>query len=290
MIQSNAISEAFKDTFGLSKQSMGFILAMLGIAVFFFNGKKIFALCEGLVPFASVLYIVMSLAVILPLSNRLPSVFKDIFESAFSFRSAGAGALGFLLSKALRYGTIRGLFSNEAGCGTSPIAHATASTDSPVEQGFFGIVEVFIDTMIVCTMTALVILLNFEHAGQYLGNPILMAFSAFSTSLGDFANVILSISVFLFAFATVVCWGYYGKECVYFINKTQTAEKTYYAFYILCIFFGSFISLDLVWELADFAVGGMTLMNLLVVSLMSGEVKKETEEYFKNKRASKRKL
>lgn len=281
VIQANAISNSFSSTFGVSEIWVGAFLLLLSVIVFFFNGKKIFSLCEKLVPFVSLLYIVMSLAVILPARERVPLVFSEIIEGAFSFRSAGAGALGFLTSRALRYGTIRGLFSNEAGCGSSPIAHATANTNSAVEQGFLGIFEVFIDTMLVCTMTAFVILLNWEGAAQFLSTPIMMAFAAFSQSLGDISNVLLSVSVFLFAFATIVCWGYYGKECVYFLNRSKRAERVYYALYIAFVFIGSWISLDFVWELADLAVGGMTLMNLLIISLMSGEVKRETNRYFK---------
>ena len=268
---------------------VGVLLAILSIIVLFFNGKKIFSLCERLVPFVSLLYIVMSLAVILPMKDKVPFVFEEILEGAFSFRSAGAGALGFLMSKALRYGTIRGLFSNEAGCGSSPIAHATANTNSAVEQGFLGIFEVFIDTMLVCTMTAFVILLNWESAAIYLSNPIMMVFAAFSRSLGDISNILLSVSVFLFAFATIICWGYYGKECIYFLNPSKRAEKLYYALYVIFVFVGSYISLDFIWEFADFAVGGMTLMNLLIISLMSGEVKRETDWYFNKKELPKRK-
>ena len=283
MIQANSISSSFSSAFGINEVTVGGILTFLAFIVFFFNGKKIFSLCEKLVPFVSCLYIIMSLTVIIPQVDRLPDIFSEIFENAFSFRSAGAGALGFFMSKAVRFGTIRGLFSNEAGCGSSPIAHATANTDSAVEQGFLGIVEVFIDTMLVCTMTAFVILLNFESASKYLSIPIMMAFSAFAATWGDVSGALLSVSVFLFAFATIVCWGYYGKECVFFINKSKGMEKMYYVLYIGFIFIGSYISLDYVWELADFAVGGMTLMNLLIVSLMSKEIKKETDRYFNKK-------
>jgi AGCS family alanine or glycine:cation symporter len=138
-------------------------------------------------------------------------------------------------------------------------------------------------------MTAFVILLNKDTAFQYSESPILMAFASFEATLGSFSNVVLCISVFLFAFATVVCWGYYGKECVYYINKSKAAERAYYMIYIFFIFLGSFISLDFVWELADLAVGVMTLMNLFILANMSDEIKKETAKYYR-KRASRRKL
>lgn len=289
VIQSNAIAESFEASFDISPTLTGVIIACLCMIVFLFNGKKVFSLCEKLVPFVSVLYLCMSLTVIYRSYDRLPSVIGEIFQSAFTQASLGAGAFGFLLSKALRYGTIRGLFSNEAGCGTSPTAHATSNTDSPSEQGFLGIIEVFIDTVLVCTLTAFVILLNKETAFKFADNPMLMAFSAFSHALGDISGILLSISVFLFAFATIVCWGYYGKECVYFIVKNKRFEKVYYCFYIITVLFGAFASLDVIWQLADFAVGIMTLMNLYILGKMNREIRKETLTYFE-KRASRRKL
>lgn len=289
IIQSNAISQSLKATFEMDNIVVGAGLAILAVFVFFFNGKRIFALCEKLVPFVSALYIIMSLAVIIKSYEYLPTVFLEIFEGAFSFESAVAGGVGFLISAALRYGTIRGLFSNEAGCGTSPIAHATSNTDSACEQGFLGIFEVFIDTIVVCTMTALVILLHKGAAFEYSTNPIMMVLAAFSAVLGDASKILFSFSVFLFAFATIICWGYYGKECIYFISRNKALEKLYYSFYIVCIFVGSFISLDFVWEVADFAVGAMTVMNLFVLCCMHKEIQKETDIYFK-KRASRRKL
>ena len=289
VIQSNAIAQSFVATFKINPVLIGTLLAILSVVVFLFNGKKVFSLCEKLVPFVSVLYILMSFAVIFPSYDKLPSVIAEIFEGAFSISAVAGGGVGFLISNALRYGTIRGLFSNEAGCGTAPIAHATSNTDSPCEQGFLGIIEVFIDTILVCSVTAFVILLNKDVAFGFIENPMLMVYYAFSASLGSVSGVLLSISVFLFAFATIVCWGYYGKECVYFISKGNAKEKIYYLFYIFTVFLGSYISLDLVWQIADFAVGVMTLMNLFILGKMSGEIRKETLIYFK-KRASRGKL
>ncbi len=285
IIQSNAIAESFSASFRIPPIFTGILLAILCVIVFLFNGKKVFSLCEKLVPFVSILYLGMSFVIIFRSYERLPSVIVEIFSSAFSKTSVGAGAFGFLLSKGIRYGTIRGLFSNEAGCGTAPIAHATSNTDSPCEQGFLGIIEVFIDTILVCTVTAFVILLNKEAAFKFVDNPMLMAVSAFSNSLGNASAILLSISVFLFAFATIVCWGYYGKECVYFVTQNSRFEKLYYCVYIITVFMGSYISLDTIWQLADFAVGAMTLMNLYILGRMSGEISKETLICFK-KRAS----
>ena len=289
VIQSNAIAKSFETSANINSLLIGIILAILSIIVFIFNGKKVFSLCEKLVPFVSILYIAMCLIVIFKSYERVPGVFSEILKDAFSISAISGGSLGFLVSNALRYGTIRGLFSNEAGCGTAPIAHATANTDSPCEQGFLGIIEVFIDTILVCTLTALVILIEKESAFELTYEPMLMVFSAFESSLGNSSKMLLSISVFLFAFATIICWGYYGKECLYFIKKDKNAEKWYYCFYIITVFMGAFISLDMIWQLADFAVGIMTLMNLFILGKMNKEIKAETSEYFK-KRASRRKL
>ena len=289
IIQSNAIAQSFNASFEITPILVGIMLSILCIIVFLFNGKKVFSLCEKLVPFVSALYILMSFAVIFRSCEKVPSVVAEIFRGAFSTSAISGGGMGFLISNALRYGTIRGLFSNEAGCGTSPIAHATSNSDSPCEQGFLGIVEVFIDTIIVCTLTAFVILLNKDIAVGFFDNPMLMVYSAFSVSLGNISGVLLSISVFLFAFATIVCWGYYGKECVYFIGKGNAKEKIYYLLYIFTVFIGSYISLDMIWQIADFAVGAMTLMNLFILSKMSREIRQETVMYFK-KRASLGKL
>ena len=288
MIQSNAIAISFNSTFGMGRSAVGFILSILCVIVFIFNGKRLFSLCERLVPLVSLIYMLMSLAVILFHIDRLPTVINMIFTDAFSVESVGAGAFGFLISRSLRYGTVRGLFSNEAGCGTSPIAHATANTSSPSEQGVFGIIEVFIDTIIVCTMTAFVILGSKEGILSE-SDPMLTVITSFESVLGRFGEILLSICIFMFAFATVICWGYYGKECIYFLSKSKKAERYYYIAYSILVLFGSFVSLDGVWQLADLAVGVMTVMNLYILGQMRREVRKETELYFK-KRAPRRKL
>ncbi len=283
MIQSDAIVESGSAVLPVSKAAMGIVLCVIAIIVFLFNGKKIFSLCERLVPFVSILYILMSGIVIFLNSDKLIPVFNDILFDAFTFESAGAGIMGFLISKSLRFGTIRGLFSNEAGCGTAPIAHATSNTDCPAEQGFLGIIEVFVDTIIVCTMTALVILTNKEVAFLHTDNPIMMVFLSFEVTFGYAGDVLLFISIFLFALATVICWGYYGKECVYFIVKDKSIEKVYYIIYTLFIFGGVILPTDFIWEIADLAVGGMTVMNLIILGFMNKEIVAETNKYFKKK-------
>ena len=283
VIQSNAISESMNSTFNWNKVACGVFIALMLIFVFFLNAKGIFSLCEKLVPAVSTIYICLSLLAISQSVECVPEVFSQIISEAFDFQAIAGGVLGINVSMALRYGTIRGLFSNEAGCGTSPVAHAASSSKSPCEQGVLGIVEVFIDTIVVCTLTAFVILINWESACAYVNNPIMMCFAAFGSNIGVVSDYLLTICVFLFAFATIVCWGYYGKECVYFLNKSSAFEKIFYAAYVAAVFTGTFIKLDLIWQIADFAVGAMTLMNLYMLGKMNREIKNETLAYFKKR-------
>ena len=280
VIQSNAISEAFYGICGYPKVMVGAIVAILSAFVFFGKASKIFSVAEKLVPVVSLVYFTMAAVVIGSSADRVPQVFSEIIKDAFTVESAAGGFFGFFVSKSLRFGTIRGLLSNEAGCGTAPIAHAASNTDSPAEQGFLGILEVFIDTIVLCTMTAFVILLYKEQAFVYIDNPIMMTFSAFSALLGRSSELLLCVSVLLFAFATIICWGYYGKECVFYFSKNKTLQTIYFIIYVILIFVGAVIPLDFVWGMTDFAIGAMTLMNLFILCAMSGEVKKETERYF----------
>lgn len=281
VIQSNAVSDAFSGIMSAPRGAVGAIVALLCAAVFFGKGKKIFTVASSLVPIVSAIYMVMSLIVIAEGIDRIPDVFAEIFQSAFSIDSAAGGVAGFLLSGGLRYGTIRGLFSNEAGCGTAPIAHASADTDSPAEQGFLGIFEVFVDTIVLCTMTALVILLNFDAVSELSASPIMMTFSAFSAVLGEASELLLCISVLLFAFATIICWGYYGKECIYFFSKKKIYQNIYFSVYCVLVFAGAIMPMDRVWGIADFAIGAMTFMNMFAIFKMRGEIKDITLAYFK---------
>ena len=281
MIQSNSISDAFEQVLKVPSIVIGLLVAFLSIIVFFFNGRLLFSLCEKMVPLVSIIYCSMCLISVINSYEKVPLVFLQIIKDAFTFEAAGTGMFGYLISKSIRYGTVRGLFSNEAGCGTSPIAHATANTNSPFEQGCLGIVEVFIDTMLICTLTAFVILTNGNDALVRGDSSIMIVFSSFSVSLGSMTNIILCICVFLFAFATIVCWGYYGKECIYYLNSSKRAEKVFYLAYVVFVFLGAVMKMEFVWQIADFSIAMMTLMNLFVLILMNKKVKYETDLYMK---------
>jgi AGCS family alanine or glycine:cation symporter len=179
---------------------------------------------------------------------------------------------------------MRGLVSNEAGCGTAPTAYASSNSKSPVEQGFFGIFEVFFDTILLCTMTALVVIISYPSIKHLDNNFIMMTISSYSAVLGKFAEYFLAFSVLCFAFATVVCWAHYGIESVGYFSTKRSVKIWFILLYVLSVFCGSFLASDIIWELADFAIGIMTVINVSLICLLSKEVKKETELYFNNKK------
>ena len=180
---------------------------------------------------------------------------------------------------------MRGLMSNEAGCGTAPTAHAAAECKSPAEQGFWGIFEVFVDTILLCTLTALSIIAAILGGGQeillYGESPIMMAIKAYSTVLGGWSEYYMTISVFLFAFATMICWAHYGKESIAYLTKKKTPMILYVLVYCLFIFLGAISTPAWAWLTADLALGAMTVINILVILPQVGEVKKETDAFFK---------
>ena len=285
IVQVNAVSGAFAGVFGIPSWACGLTLALLTAAVIVTGARGISRLTELLVPFMSLGYVILSLIVIFRCRERLPWAFARIFSDAFTVTSPLGGVAGFLLSDALRYGTMRGLLSNEAGCGTAPFAHAASGNNEPARQGVWGIFEVFVDTILLCTMTALVILLNYDAVCRYADNGIMMTIRAYAAVLGPSAGYFLAIAVFLFAYATVICWAHYGLECIEYLRPgKRLVHVGYILLFCGCTFAGTMIAPQAVWGSADFAIGSMTLMNLFVVCLMAGEVRQYTDRIFPMKR------
>ena len=279
MIQSNAVSTSFEGVFGLEPWIVGAVVALLCCFVIVGNAKWVSGFCEKTVPLMTVGYVIISLAVIWVRRDGLGNAFAMIFEDAFRLDSAVGGIFGFLLSTKLRTGTMRGLMSNEAGCGTAPTAHASSNVKIPAKQGFWGIFEVFVDTILLCTLTALVIILADEGIFVYADNPMMMAVKAYSSVLGRWSEYYMCISVLLFAFATIVCWAHYGKESLRCVTKKKSAAAIYVIVFCLFVFFGAISAPSLAWLLADLALGIMTIINLPVLCAMSGEVWRETERF-----------
>lgn len=289
VVQVNAVSSAMKGVLNVPTWVSGLIILLLTAIVISKGSQKISGLTEWLVPIMSVGYIIMSVAVIVLCRNRLGESIELIFREAFNFRSTGGGIVGFLTADSIRYGSMRGLLSNEAGCGTAPFAHASSRVKEPAGQGVWGIFEVFADTILLCTMTAAVIIINYDACCAFSHDGVMMTVRAFSSVLGSGAEYFLCIAVFLFAYATVICWAQYGIACVTYLTYRMTEGKqrlAKYAFicvFCICTFIGSVIAPSEIWTVADFSIGSMTLINVFVLCLAASEVKQYTDRVFKNK-------
>lgn len=280
VIQVNAVVSAFEGVFGLPVWVSG---AVLMVVCLFFVGRgadRLSFLTERLVPLMTGGYLLLSVAVLILRADAVPAAFANIFRDAFTTQSVAGGVFGFLLNRGVRYGTMRGLLSNEAGCGTAPIAHAAASTQSPVEQGFWGIFEVFVDTILLCTVTALVILVEPQVLTLYAGDGVMMTIGAYAAVLGQGAAWFLAVAVLLFGFATVLCWSHYGAECLRYLTGNPAVHTLYCIVTCLAVLCGALLAPDSLWDVADFAIGTMTLINLGVLLLMRREIKRETKLYF----------
>ena len=279
MIQVNAAANAIDGVFGLPPIIIGVIFAVITVWTAVRGRDGILAVVEKLVPFMTVGFLILSVAVICIYPQRTLNAFSLIFKNAFNLRSGVSGAFGFLLSSALRYGTMRGILSNEAGCGTAPAAHAVSSCRIPAKQGAWGIFEVFVDTILLCTLTAIVIIVGFDGVDPN-GDFMMMTVNAYRTLLGDFSGYFIAISVFLFGLATVLCWAHYGIVSVKYLTSKRFSIPIFVTIYSLAVLFGSVISADMIWDGADFSIGAMTFINVAVLIKLSGEVRRETESYF----------
>ncbi|MBQ3170898.1 MAG: sodium:alanine symporter family protein [Mailhella sp.] len=269
MVQSNSIGAACEAAFGLNPVHAGIFVAVLGGFIFIGGTKRIARVTEKLVPIMAVLYVLGCLVVILANITAIPEAFKTIFVMAFSPESAGGGALGITIQKAMRFGVARGLFSNEAGMGSTPHAHALAKVKHPDDQGVMAMIAVFIDTFVVLTCTALVIVVTGTWTSGLTGTAL--AQSAFGTVFGQFGNLFIAICLFFFAFSTIISWYFFGEVNVKALLGTQFVK--FYAIIALgFIVLGSSLKVDLVWNISDMFNGLMVLPNLLALLALSGVV------------------
>lgn len=257
---------------------VGIILAIL-IALILLGGiRRIGQVTEKLVPFMALIYIVLAVGVILFNIGHVPAVFASIIEGAFHPAAVTGGAVGsFFMS--MKKGVSRGIFSNEAGLGTGSIAHACADTRKPVKQGFFGIFEVFVDTIVICTLTALVILCSQVPVsyGQAAGAELTI--SGFTATYGNWVSVFTAVAMCCFAFSTIIGWGLYGTRCIEFLFGSRV-NKPFMLVYALVAIVGATMDLGLMWSIAETFNGLMAIPNLIAVFLLSGVVVKLVKEYF----------
>ena len=257
---------------------IGIILAVL-IGLILLGGiKRIGQVAEKLVPFMAVIYIILAIGVVILNYRNILTVFASIFKGAFSPASVTGGAVGsFFMS--MKKGVSRGIFSNEAGLGTGSIAHACADTRKPVKQGFFGIFEVFVDTIVICTLTALVILCSGVPVGYGDAAGAELTILGFTSTYGSWVSIFTAIAMCCFAFSTIIGWGLYGTRCVEFLLGTR-ANRPFMILYALVAIVGATMELGLMWNIAETFNGLMVIPNLIAVFLLSGVVVRLVKEYF----------
>lgn len=276
-IQANAIADCLSDCFATPTWLVGGILVAISLPVAIGGGKKIAALTARLVPAMCLLYMAAATAVILTHAWRLPTAFSAIFAGAFDTSAAAGGAFGFLFTRAARVGAARGLMSNEGGCGTAPMAHVTATEAVAAKQGLFGIFEVFADTIVICTLTALMLLCAFPSLPAGIGGMALVR-GALSTVFGRAAGGLLSLSLFLFAYATILCELFYGQVCLSYFKNTRVARGAYFLVFGVALFFGAVARVGAVWQLTDVLLAAMTFLNLAFLCRHAGRIVTLTAE------------
>ncbi|HEM6145914.1 TPA: sodium:alanine symporter family protein [Streptococcus suis] len=280
--QVNSIASSMSSSFGLAPQLVSIVTA-ISIAFFIFGGiEKISDVSTKIVPFMAILYILASLIVLVVHWNELLPTLGLVLKSAFSPAAAVGGFVGATVKEAIQRGIARGVFSNESGLGSAPIAAAAAKSDNPVEQGLISMTGTFIDTIIICTLTGLTILVTGQWSVEGLeGAPLTQA--AFATVFGNTGSIALTISLVLFAFTTILGWSYYGERCIEFLFGTKSILP-YRLLFVAMVALGGFLKLDLIWTIADIVNGLMALPNLIALLALSPVIIKETRQYFAKKK------
>ncbi len=275
VIQSGSACAVFPD---LPKYLVGSLLAVGVVAVAVGGKEKITSFMSSLIPVLSAVYIILSLTVIFMNLRLLPEIFGDILKGAFTVKGVTGGTVGLGMREALRYGVTRGIFSNEAGCGTAPTAHAASDVKSPHHQGCFGIFEVIADTLVLCSMTAFVILI-YEKKNTLTGlDGVPLTLSAFGDVLGGGAYCAIGVSVILFAYATLAAGLYYANTAIGYFTESKLPCAVYAAVSSVLAFSGRLINTGVAWALADLTVGVMTVVNVTVLLVMGREVPEEARK------------
>mgnify|MGYP001003225487 CR=1 FL=1 len=276
LINFNIITEK---SVGTSNLIIGIIITIL-IAMILLGGiKRIGQVTEKLVPFMALLYILLGLGVVLLNIQNVPEVFVSIFRGAFQPDAVTGGIVGSMFLS-MKKGVSRGIFSNEAGLGTGSIAHACADTRKPVKQGLFGIFEVFADTIVICTLTALVILCSGTPVTYGHAAGAELTISGFTSVYGSWISVFTAVAMCCFAFSTIIGWGLYGARCIEFLFSSEKIVKPFMVVYSLVAILGATVELGLLWSIAETFNGLMAIPNLIAVFLLSGTVVKLVKEYF----------
>ncbi|MBB5337046.1 alanine/glycine:cation symporter family protein [Pectinatus brassicae] len=274
--QVNAIVDSVELSFGVNKYITDAVITILVAAITLGGIKSISRAASAIVPFMAVLYLIISALILIIHASQIPAAVITIIHSAFTTTAASGGFLGATIMMAMKNGIARGVFSNESGLGSAPIAAAAAKTNWPSEQGLISMTGTFIDTIIICTMTGLTLVLTGVWNGDAVGAA--MTNSAFTSALGLFGGHFLTVSLALFAFTTILGWNYYGERaCLYLFGMNSIIA--YRIIFILLVASGAFLKLDLIWIIADIVNGLMAIPNLIALIGLSGVIAAETKKY-----------
>jgi AGCS family alanine or glycine:cation symporter len=263
MVQANSVADAMRSTFDIPTSVTGIVLVIVTAAVILGGIRRIGQVTELLVPFMALFYLAGGFVILVTHAGVLPAAIALVFDSAFSGSAAVGGFAGSSVMMALRYGVARGLFSNEAGLGSAPMVHAAANTDHPVRQGLYGIFEVFVDTLLICTTTGLVILVTDTWSSGATGAAL--SAQAFETGLpGAWGDIVVTGGLLLFSFSTLIGWSYYGETGIVYLLGSRAAMP-YRIAWLVFIYLGAIGSLHLIWDIADTLNGLMAIPNLVAV-------------------------
>lgn len=277
MVQSNSIADAVSRAFNISQIAVGIFIALMAGLIFIGGMKRIASFAEMVVPVMAAVYILGSVIVLVIFRENILPVFRNIFTSAFNPSSVLGGAAGIGVQQAIRFGIARGLFSNEAGMGSTPNSHAVADVSHPAEQGLSAMIAVFIDTILVCTVTALIILATGSQNSGAVGVGITQ--EAFNIAFGPIGEKFLAICLTFFAFTTVIGWYYFGENNIRFLFKGKNAIQIYQVVVLSFIILGSYQKVDFVWSLADMFNGIMVIPNLIAIFALFKESKTMLKDY-----------
>ena len=282
-VQANALAGSLQEAFGWNVYIVGILTAALAALIIIGGIRRIAGVTEFLVPFMSVLYVGGALTVLAVNASHIPAAIARIFQDAFSGSSAIGGVAGASAMHVCRIGMARGVFSHEAGMGSAPIAHASADNDHPARQGLWGAFEVFFDSLVMCTITALVILTSdLWQDPSYTGDGRGLSAAAFESAF-PFGGGLVTMGLCLFAFATIVAWYYYGEKCIgYLSGDSRIIRFGYQAVYTAMVYVGCVASLDAVWEIADLFNGLMAIPNLIALTALSGGIRRLTVDFFRD--------
>ena len=284
MVQSNSIGDAFHNAFGVNRVVVGVVIAVLAAFIFLGGVKRIAAVTEKLVPIMALFYIIGCVIILVMNASAIPNAFVQIFTLAFQPQAIAGGVAGVTVQQAMRYGVARGLFSNEAGLGSAVMVNSASNVKEPVHQGMWGVFEVFADTIVVCTLTALVILttgvVDLESGAVLAGvQDNALVGQAFTAAFGSFGPKFIAVSILLFAYSTTLGWSHYGTKAVEYLFGTA-GSRIYKVVFVCMTVVGATMKLGLAWDLSDTFNGLMMIPNLIGVLALSGTVVDITRNYF----------